>query len=117
MSSTNPSLLVNLPSAFFSQPELADLFKRMEAIGPLRRSSHDTPDQIAADLKWADNVIMWSWPDFSSIIDSISPLGYIGHIDLPQSLAKAELAAGIAVSLSKGGWSPAVAEMALTLTL
>ena len=58
-------ILVNLPGGFFSQPELQASFSRLDQLGEVRRTSYDTPEQIADDLSWADAVVMWSWPELS----------------------------------------------------
>lgn len=113
-----PNILVNLPPDFFTQPDLARCFDRIAAHGTVRRTSANTPDEIAADLKWADVVFMWSWPVLdTALLDRAGPLSYVGHIDLNQTGARCELARGIPVSTSRAGFSPAVAEMALGLIL
>ena len=112
------NILINLPPDFFTQPELVRCFNRIATHGALRRTSHNTPDEIVADLKWADVVFMWSWPVLdSALLDRGGPLDYVGHIDINQTGAAAELSRGIPVSTSKSGFSPAVAEMALGLIL
>ena len=112
------NILINLPPDFFTQPELAPSFDRIARHGAVRKTSHNTPDEIAADLKWADAVFMWSWPVLdSSLHDRAGKLDYVGHIDVNQTGARAEIARGIPTSGSKGGFSPAVAEMALGLIL
>jgi len=112
------NILVNLPPDFFTQPELAPSFERIARHGTVRKTSHNTPDEIAADLKWADVVFMWSWPVLDdALLDRAGKLDYVGHIDVNQAGARAELAGGVPVSGSKGGFSPAVAEMALGLIL
>lgn len=112
------NILVNLPPDFFTQPELTRCFDRIAAHGTVRRTSANTPDEIAADLKWADVVFMWSWPVLdTALLDRAGPLSYVGHIDLNQTGARCELARGIPVSTSRAGFSPAVAEMALGLIL
>ena len=112
------NILINLPPSFFTQPELAPIFARLEEHGTVRKTSHDKPEALAPDMKWADVVLMWSWPRLDDAgFEAAGPIEFIGHIDLGQSLARTELARGIPLSLSKGGWSPAVAEMALGLTL
>jgi phosphoglycerate dehydrogenase-like enzyme len=112
------NILINLPSDFFTQPELAPCFDRIARHGKVRKTSHNTPDEIAADLKWAEVVFMWSWPVLdNALLDRVGKLDYAGHIDINQTGARAELARGIPVSTSKSGFSPAVAEMALGLIL
>ncbi|MEZ5277693.1 MAG: NAD(P)-dependent oxidoreductase [Opitutaceae bacterium] len=113
-----PAILVNLPPAFFTQPELVASFQRLARLGTVRQTSHNTADEIAADLLWADAVLMWSWPVLDeALLDRIGTVDYLGHIDITQAGARAELSRGIAVSTSRAGFSPAVAEMALGLIL
>jgi len=112
------NILVNLPPDFFTQPELVRCFDRIAAHGTVRRTSANTPDEIAADLRWADVVFMWSWPVLdAALLDRAGSLDYVGHIDINQTGARCELACGIPLSTSRAGFSPAVAEMALGLIL
>lgn len=112
------NILINLPPDFFTQRELAPCFARLARLGTIRKTSHNTPDEIAADLKWADAVFMWSWPVLDdALLDRAAQLDYVGHIDINQTGARAELARHIPISCSRGGFSPAVAEMALGLIL
>jgi len=112
------NLLLNLPPAFHEADCLAPSIERLRALGSLRQTSHNKPEEMAADLAWADAVFMWAWPAFDAEqLAAAGPVEFIGHIDMSQKMARAELEAGIPVSLSKGGWSPAVAELALTLIL
>ena len=112
------NILVNLPPNFFTQPELVRCFDRIAAHGTVRRTSANTPDEIAADIKWADVVFMWSWPILDeALLDRAGALEYVGHIDINQTGAQCELARGIPISVSRAGFSPAVAEMALGLIL
>lgn len=111
-------ILVNLPAGFYEQPELEAVFARLDALGTVRKRSHDTPEQIADDLAWAEAVVMWSWPELSDeLLDAVPALRYRGHIDISQRGATVAVRRNVPVSLSKGGWSPAVSEMALTLML
>jgi phosphoglycerate dehydrogenase-like enzyme len=112
------NILVNLPEGFFRQPELEPSFERLRAMGAVRCASHNTADQIRADLAWANAVIMWSWPVFTAeLLDSAPNLKFAGHIDIRPWAARIEMDRGIAVSVSRHGFSPAVAEMALALSL
>jgi phosphoglycerate dehydrogenase-like enzyme len=111
-------ILVNLPTGFFRTPQLEPVWQKLEEMGTLRKTSHDTPEQIRADLIWAQAVIMWAWPTLDKeLLSAAKDLKFAGHINLGQSMAKAELDHGLAVSELRHGWSPAVAEMALTLLL
>ena len=112
------NLLINLPPDFFTQPELLDRWAGLEARFSVRKTSHNTPEEIETDLAWADLVIMWSWPVLDEkLLAKVGALKFAGHIDLNQTGARCELAAGIPVSTSRAGFSPAVAEMALGLIL
>jgi len=112
------NILVNLPSGFFSHPALAPAFDRLGALGDVRRTSHDTPETFRLDLAWADAILMWSWPAYTEALLRAAPnLKFSGNIDITQSGARAALAHGLLVSVSRGGFSPTVAEMALTLIL
>lgn len=112
------NILVNLLPDFFKQTELKAVFNHLEDIGEVRYTSHNTPEEIADDLCWADAVIMWSWPTLDeALLEKASKLKYRGHLDMCQVDAKIALSRNMSVSLSKGCWSPAVSEMALTLML
>jgi phosphoglycerate dehydrogenase-like enzyme len=70
------------------------------------------------DLPWAEAVIMWAWPGFGIDELKLCPdLKFLGQINSTQKHVKACLARGIAISEARHCWSPAVAEMALTLML
>jgi phosphoglycerate dehydrogenase-like enzyme len=61
---------------------------------------------------------MWAWPVLDeALLEKAGSLEYVGHIDINQTGAKAELGREIPISCSRGGFSPAVAEMALGLIL
>lgn len=112
------NILVNLPPDFFTQPELSESFARMASFGSVRKTSHNTPAEIAKDLQWADVVFMWAWPVLDdALLDQAGSFDYVGQIDLVQTNARCLLAREIPVSTSKAGFSPAVAEMALGLIL
>ena len=111
-------LLVNLRPGFFECPQLRGVFRRLAAAATVRKRSHDTAEQIERDLAWADAVILWSWPVLTEELLAKAPrLRFAGHINIGQAGARAELAHGLAVSEARRGWSPAVAELALTLIL
>lgn len=111
-------VLVNLPAGFFRTPQLEPIWQRLEAIAEVRKTSHDTPEQIHDDLAWAQAVIMWAWPTLDpQMLADASDLKFAGHINLGAETARNELAAGLTVSELRHGWSPAVAELALTLLL
>jgi phosphoglycerate dehydrogenase-like enzyme len=113
------NLLINLPPTFFTHPQLTGHFARLEALATaVRHTSHNTTDEIMADLPWAEAVIMWAWPGFGEAELAHCPnLKFLGQINTTQKHVKACLAKGIAISEVRHAWSPAVAEMALTLML
>lgn len=110
--------LVNVPPGFYETPQLRPAFRRLGKIATVRRRSHDTAEQIRKDLAWAEAVIMWSWPVLTDDLLAQAPnLRFAGHINIGAEGARAELGRRLAVSEARHGWSPAVAEMALTLAL
>jgi len=112
------NILVNLPPDFFRQPELSVVFQRLDPLGVVRRTSHNTAEEIRKDLAWAEAVLMWSWPVLDeALLDAAPGLVFRGHIDLRRRDARLALDRGMAVSVSRAGFSPAVAEMALALVL
>jgi phosphoglycerate dehydrogenase-like enzyme len=111
-------ILVNLPEGFFTHPDLTAIFARLRRLGDVRCTSHNSADEIAPDLAWAEAVIMWSWPAYTTeLLDGAPNLRYSGHIDITQRGARVALERGLPVSVSRHGFSPAVAEMALALIL
>ncbi|MGE5598828.1 MAG: NAD(P)-dependent oxidoreductase, partial [Bacteroidota bacterium] len=113
-----PRLLINLPAGFFAAPQLAPVFARLASGVEVRQTSHDTQEQILADLAWAEAVIMWAWPNLTVDLLSQAPaLRFAGFINATQTTVRACLARGIIVSEARRGWSQAVAEMALGLIL
>jgi D-3-phosphoglycerate dehydrogenase len=112
------NILINLPEDFFRLPELIPSFERLRAMGTVRCANHNTADEIREDLAWANAVIMWSWPVFTAeLLDAAPNLEFAGHIDMRPTAARIELDRGLAVSVSRHGFSPAVAEMALAIIL
>jgi phosphoglycerate dehydrogenase-like enzyme len=115
---SKPSLLINLPPGFFAHPQLKPAFKRLASLGTLRKRSHNRPDEIARDLAWAELVLMWSWPRFTDeLLAPCERLRFAAKLDITQSAAKVCLSRRLPVSVGRPAWSPAVAEMALTLIL
>lgn len=119
MSTQKPRLLINLPPTFFTQPQLAPHFRRFDKLASeVRKTSHNTTDEMMADLPWAEAVIMWAWPGFGSgELEACPDLKFLGQINTTQQHVKSCLAKGIAISEVRHCWSPAVAEMALALML
>jgi D-3-phosphoglycerate dehydrogenase len=112
------NLLVNLPRTFFTVPQLSDRWAALAKLGENRHTSHDTPEQIMPDLTWADAVLMWSWPVFTDAMLAQTPkLKFVGQINSARTTVQTCLNRGIAISETRHCWSPAVAEMVLTLML
>jgi phosphoglycerate dehydrogenase-like enzyme len=113
-----PNILVNLPPGFFVQPELAHLFARLRTLGDVRMTSHNSPAEIAGDLPWCDTVLMWSWPKLlDEQLDLAKKLKFAAMLDVSQPAARVAFRRGFPISHGRYGWSPAVAELALTLIL
>ncbi len=112
------NLLVNLPAGFFATPELAPVFERLARSANVARSSHDDAKALSDAARDADLLLMWAWPllDEPALAD-LRRLKWVGHLNATQAQVRAELARGLAVSEARRGWSPAVAELALTLVL
>ncbi len=114
----NKKVLINLPGSFFKTPELNSIFRRLSGTATVRKRSHNTPEEIQKDLAWADAVLMWAWPELgSALLEKCPRLKFAGHINVTRPSAESELKHGLALSESRHGFSPAVAEMALTLIL
>jgi len=112
------NLLVNLPAGFYKTPSLRAAFARLGELATLRRRSHNAAAEIEKDLAWADAVLMWSWPKLTpDLLDKAPRLRFAAHLDVTQAPARAALERGLAVSVARSAFSPAVAEMALALTL
>ncbi len=113
-----PNILMNLPAGFYKTPSLKPLLRRIAALGPVRHRSHNTPAEIARDLPWAEAILMWSWPSIDEELVKLAPkLRFLGQIDVSRATAEMALARKLPFSTSRRCWSPAVAEMALTLML
>ncbi|MGV3613795.1 MAG: NAD(P)-dependent oxidoreductase [Fimbriimonas sp.] len=111
-------LLVNLPPGFYRTPEVQPILARLNALGEVRRTSHNAALEIAGDLAWADAVLMWSWPALTEELLNEAPnLRFAAHLDLSQHAARVALARKLPVSVGRSAFSPAVAEMALGLIL
>lgn len=112
------NILVNLPGGFFTHPHLAPVWTRLRLLGKARFTSHDDAVDLAPELRDTNAVLMWSWPAWTDDLLGAAPnLDFAGHIDISQSGARAILQRDIAVSISRHGFSPAVAELALALLL
>jgi len=115
---SHPHLLINLPPGFCRTPSLTSRFDRLSERFEVVRTSHDTAEQILPDLEIADAVLMWSWPVLDDALLDLAPaLQFAAHLDISQRGARAALARRLPVSVGRAAFSPAVAEMALTLAL
>ena len=113
-----PNILVNLPPTFFTTPALKPAFKRLATLGKVKKTSHNSAEEIQKDLARAEYVIMWSWPTMSDeLLEGAPKLKYMGHLDISQRGAKVQLARNLKTSVARHGFSPPVAEMALGLIL
>ncbi len=113
------NLLINLPPSFHTTPATrAVLDRAIPLVSQIRRASWNTPDEIAADLAWADAVLWWSWPALDDALIARAPqLRWSGQLDVSRTAAATALRRGLPVSLARRCWSPAVSEMALGLIL
>jgi phosphoglycerate dehydrogenase-like enzyme len=112
------NLLVNLPPSTFTHPDLEKHFNRLSRYAVVRKSSHNKPDEIHADTIWANAIIMWAWPTFDeATLQQAKELKWVGQINTGRTIAERLAKYKIALSESRHCWSPAVAEMALTLIL
>jgi len=115
---TTANILVNLPPGFYRTPALRPMFKRLAALGTVRKRSWNTAQEISKDLPWADAILMWSWPVLeSAALDTATRLKVVGCIDVSRASAEIYLARQTLVATARRCWAPAVAEMALGLTL
>lgn len=116
---TQPKILLALPDKeFYDQPELQPLYQRLESMGEVRHTWRDAEQDIPEHWEWADASISWWWPFMTEeVLDAAQNMKFMGRIDISQGDAKSVLERGTVISCSKGGWAPAVAEMALTLIL
>lgn len=112
-------LLINLPPTFFNHPEFRAHFSRLESLaGEVRKTSHNTTEELMVDLPWAEAVLMWAWPKFEEKeLVACPDLKFVGQINTTKSHVQSCLARGIAISEVRSAWSPAVAELALNLML
>lgn len=111
-------LLINLPEHLLSDPNYQIVFKRFARNAVVRTRSWNTAEEISRELVWPDAIIMWAWPTLTDeLLAKAERLRFIGHINDVRPMAEAELRRGLAISEARRGYSPAVAEMALTLML
>ena len=112
------NILVNLPDPYYRASAMRPIWRKLRPLGTVRFRSHDKQETFAKDAAWADAILMWSWPAPSPESLTGAPnLRFSGHIDLRQSSARALFDKGVAVSVVKKCWSPAVSELALGLIL
>jgi len=117
--SAKPRLHINLLPGFFTASQLQKSWARLDNLAEVSRSEVHTAEDIDPFLKNLDAILMWAWPKPTPA--QLDRLGnrykFSAHLDLAQSHAKSLIERGITVSTSRSGFSPAVAEMALTLIL
>lgn len=112
------NLLINLSPGFFAAPILEPVWERLSQFSEIRRCNHNTAAEFAPDLAWADAVFMWAWPAWTpALLDKAPRLKFCGHLDISQASARVALERGLAVSVVRRAFSPAVSEMALGLIL
>lgn len=112
------NILVNLPAGFFTHSYLEPVWSRLQQLGEVRYCSHNDGAALAPELHDVDATLLWSWPVWTpGLLDAAPNLSFAGHIDITQQGALEILKRDIAVSISRHGFSPAVAEMALALLL
>ena len=118
MTNSRLRVLVNLPVGFFQSTLLAPIWSELDAFADVTKVSGNTPEELLPHLKKADAILMWSWPKLTdAMLDECPNLRFSGNIDIGQQAAKVLLARDIPVSVSRRGFSPSVAEMALLLML
>ncbi len=111
-------LLLNLAEGFYTDPVYRDIFNRLSKHAVIRKRSWRTGEEILPDLVWAEAVILWWYPTFTDeMLKAAKDLKFVGHINNLRPMAEAEFRRGLAVSEARRGFSPTVAEMALTLML
>lgn len=117
-SSKKIRVLINLPEHILSDPNFKTVFQRFSRNAAVRKRSWNTLAEIEPELSWPDAIIMWAWPALTDdMFAKAKRLRFIGHINDVRPMAEAEFRKGLAVSEARRGYSPAVAEMALTLIL
>lgn len=111
-------ILCNLPEGFFHHRDLREPFERLDRLGDVLYRSANRPDELLPDAREADALLMWSWPVLSyEQLAACERLKFSAHLDVGQRFARTLIDRGIAVSVGRRAFSPAVAEMALTLIL
>lgn len=110
------NIIMNLGPGFYRSRYLKDVFERLGRLGNLRKLN--APDRFERELSRAHAWIGWGSPVPTREMLSGAPnLQWSGHLNLTYEGAAALLRHGVAVSEARRCWSPAVAEMALTLIL
>ena len=113
------NILVALPDeGFLNHPVLATSLERLGKLGEVRRAWRHAEQDWPEHWGWAEAAITWWWPLLTEAdFDAATNLRFLGRIDISRDGARRALDHGVTVSCSRGGWSPAVAEMALALML
>ncbi len=118
MNTNRPRLLVNLPPGFFTAPILSDVWNRLDGSFDVIRTSANSAEELRPYLVGQDAALLWSWPRWTAdTLDAFPDLRFFAHLDIGQNEARLLLSRGLPVSVSRRAFSPAVAEMALTLIL
>ena len=86
------NILVNLPETFHTAPILADRWAKLATLGEVRHTSHNSQEDILPDLKWADAVLMWTWPVLDDAMLGQTRLKYLGAINTARPTARTCLA-------------------------
>jgi D-3-phosphoglycerate dehydrogenase len=111
-------LLINLPASFHDAGFVQERYARAAQRYDIRTTSHNTPEEIAADLAWPDAILMWSWPVFTEKEFGLARnLKFLAHLGVHPVTVENALKRGVALSETRHCWSPAVSEMALGLML
>jgi phosphoglycerate dehydrogenase-like enzyme len=112
------NVLVNLRPGFYSLEALAPTWAELASFAQVRRVSCDAMDELSPQIGDADAILTWSWPQWTPEVLAAHPrLAMFAHIDLSQAAARLLFEHGREISISRRGFSPAVAEVALNLIL
>lgn len=111
-------LLANLPPTFYTHPPLQKYWDRLAEVAEIRQVVANTHAEFLPHLPWANAILMWAAPVLGTDHLRQAPnLRFMGQINTTKTTAQACIDLGIDHSEARGCWSPAVAEMALTLML
>lgn len=113
------NVLVNLPEGFYKTKAIQPIFKRLNRFANVRKRAGNNLDELKKDLAWADVMLKWwmPWAPMADLLALAPNLRFMAEFDVNRPGAEEMLKRGLPVSAMKSGFSPAVAEMALTLIL